>query len=279
MRAYRSYENYSERSQCYDDTRVPLGIGLLLKLLEAGGLVLERCRMLDAGCGTGSYLLALEDRVGDRVGLEFDAGMLGRAQRKLASARRVSLHQGSVLAMPFEDSSFDVVVFNQVIHHLDDPGSLDWPGLSQALRESRRVLRPGGAIVINTCSQRQIRDGFWYAPLIPDAIDRLASRYVPVETLLHMLAELGLRVGEPQVPLDEVFFGARYWDPDGPFQQSWRNGDSVWSLTSEEELAAALAELRERYAVGDPQAHVQLHDQARTLVGQATFVSGWYDGD
>jgi ubiquinone/menaquinone biosynthesis C-methylase UbiE len=269
---YRGYENYSSTSSTYDEMRTPVGVGLILRALDGAGIARERARLLDAGCGTGSYLVALRNQIHELDGLELNPGMLGRAREKLSQADNVSLHEGTVLAMPFADASFDAVVFNQVIHHLDDGCGPAWPNLAVALSESHRVLRPGGLLVINTCSQEQVRHGFWYNALIPDAIEKLARRYVPLEMLCALLTERGFDVRGMDVPLDELFGGERYLDPAGPFDHGWRNGDSVWALVSPAELEAALARLGELHDAGEALAFVRQQDQPRRTLGQAVFV-------
>ncbi|MFQ5617103.1 MAG: class I SAM-dependent methyltransferase [Anaerolineales bacterium] len=277
---YQSYENYSETSSTYDDTRIPVGLRIILRVLWESETPPERTRLLDAGCGTGSYLASLRDRLGILEGLEFDPGMLERARQKLSAVDNVVLHRGSVLAMPFPDGQFDAVMFNQVIHHLDDErgGSANqWPNLRQALTESRRVLRDGGVILINTCTQQQITDGFWYAPLIPDAVAKLARRYIPVDVLHSLLAELQFDVGKPEVPLNETFDGNRAIDLAGPFDKAWRNGDSVWALATDTELQEALARLQAMREANEAEAFVSQRDALRQRVGQCVFIQAWRD--
>jgi SAM-dependent methyltransferase len=177
--------------------------------------------------------------------------------------------------MPFEEASFELVMFHQVLHHLDAGGGLldaDWTNLSQALLETHRVLRPGGVLLINTCSQEQVLRGAWYNALIPQAVARMARRYAPLEALVLILRELGFEVRALTVPQGEVFFGGRYLDPAGPFEKSWRSGDSVWSLASEAELEAALARLRALHEAGRAEAFVDEQDRVRRRIGQATFL-------
>lgn len=99
-----------------------------------------RGRVLDAGCGTGGFLNVLRARRGDLhcVGLEWAASAASRA----ASKSRAAVACGSVNSMPFAPATFDAVVLADVLCH----GAVDPP---TALAEVRRVLRPGGRIVIN----------------------------------------------------------------------------------------------------------------------------------
>ena len=277
-----TYENYSETSATYDQVRVPIGVDAIVDGLRAGGLEPLRVRLLDAGCGTGSYLLALSQQLGHLAGLDVSTGMLERARSKLAQAANVDLHHGSVVAMPFADGSFDAVLFNQVLHHIDtpeetpgvSPGSRHWPNLTRALAESHRVLSPGGALIINTCSQQQLPECSWYNALIPDAAARLTRRYVPIDTLVALLDQLGFDVRAPHV-IREPFSADRYFDASGPFDKSWRNGDSIWALVTERELDAALATLRAQHDAGTADAFVRDHDRSRQSLGHALILHAW----
>jgi ubiquinone/menaquinone biosynthesis C-methylase UbiE len=102
--------------------------------------LLQGERLLDIGCGTGA-LLELLARRGDGVelaGLDPSAEMLAVARPKLPG--EVRLVQGAAEQLPFADATFDVAVSNSAFHYFERPG--------EALREMRRVLRPGGHVVI-----------------------------------------------------------------------------------------------------------------------------------
>jgi demethylmenaquinone methyltransferase / 2-methoxy-6-polyprenyl-1,4-benzoquinol methylase len=94
-------------------------------------------RVLDACCGTGDLALAARSRGADVVGLDFSEAMLERARAKSSDIEWV---RGDVLALPFDDASFDVVTVGFGIRNVDD--------LEAGLRELRRVLRPGGRLGI-----------------------------------------------------------------------------------------------------------------------------------
>ncbi len=94
-------------------------------------------RVLDACCGTGDLALAARAHGADVVGLDFSERMLERARAKSAGIEWV---RGDLLALPFEDASFDAVTVGFGIRNVDD--------LEAGLRELRRVLRAGGRIGI-----------------------------------------------------------------------------------------------------------------------------------
>jgi SAM-dependent methyltransferase len=91
--------------------------------------------ILDAGCGSGRNMVELA-RLGNVTGLELADASVERARQ-----RRVGeVVQGSLDAIPFEDHEFDLAVCFDVIEHLDDDVG--------ALRELRRVVRPGGTLLV-----------------------------------------------------------------------------------------------------------------------------------
>ncbi len=95
-----------------------------------------QARVLDAGCGTGGMLSALS---------AFDAHGIDASSRAIQHCRARGLNQvnlSSVHALPFADASFDVVLSLDVLYHADVDEA-------DALTEMRRVLKPGGLLVMN----------------------------------------------------------------------------------------------------------------------------------
>jgi len=94
-------------------------------------------RVLDACCGTGDLAIVARARGADVVGLDFSERMLERARKK---EPQIEWLEGDVLALPFDDGSFDAVTVGFGVRNVVD--------LEAGLRELRRVLRPGGRLGI-----------------------------------------------------------------------------------------------------------------------------------
>jgi len=95
----------------------------------------RRPRILDVGCGTGANLLMLS-KFGDAEGVDVSEDALAFCrERGLANVKL-----GAAEALPYDDGTFDLVTALDVVEHLDD----DLAGL----REMRRVLRPGGRVLL-----------------------------------------------------------------------------------------------------------------------------------
>lgn len=99
--------------------------------------------LLDAGCGTGGMLAAVAARfpAARLHGLDYAETACALARRKAPAEVR----QGSVHAMPYADAAFDAVVSLDVL----DADDVDPP---RAVAEFRRVLRPGGLLVLNVAA-------------------------------------------------------------------------------------------------------------------------------
>ncbi|MBE1161893.1 class I SAM-dependent methyltransferase [Dyella acidiphila] len=104
---------------------------------------LHGCNVLDAGCGSGRYMLHAAQREAARViGIDLAPAMLRRAEAELAAHRfdtAIALAQGSVTALPVADAWADITLCGLVLGHLEQ--------LHEALRELHRVTRPGGRVL------------------------------------------------------------------------------------------------------------------------------------
>jgi SAM-dependent methyltransferase len=114
---------------------------------ELAGLGLPAgARILDAGCGSGRNMVELA-RLGTATGVE-----LSETSVELARERGVGeVIAGSVLEMPFAEDSFDLAVSLDVIEHLQDDLA--------ALREFRRVIAPGGALLVTVPAYQWLWSG------------------------------------------------------------------------------------------------------------------------
>jgi demethylmenaquinone methyltransferase / 2-methoxy-6-polyprenyl-1,4-benzoquinol methylase len=117
--------------------------------------------VLDACCGTGDLAVAAHKAGATGVvGLDFSERMLERARRK---APELEWMQGDVLALPFEDAHFESAVVGFGVRNVED--------LEAALRELRRVLRPGGRLgILEITTPRGLLAPFyklWFDRIVP----------------------------------------------------------------------------------------------------------------
>jgi arsenite methyltransferase len=100
-------------------------------------------RVLDVGCGPGFYLPDLADAVGADgavAGVDPARAMLALAERRCAERPNVELREGGATSLPLEDATFDAALSVQVLEYVED--------VAAAVAELRRVLRPGGRVVL-----------------------------------------------------------------------------------------------------------------------------------
>ena len=100
--------------------------------------------LLDCGCGPGSITVGLAKAVdpGRVIGVDISADTLKLAEERAASARisNIQFEIGDICRLNFPDNSFDAVFSHNAIEHIPEP--------DKALKEMRRVLKPGGVIGI-----------------------------------------------------------------------------------------------------------------------------------
>ena len=172
------------------------GLDVRWRRLAAESVVQRGDRVLDAACGTGDLAVAdLKAGAGRVTGLDFSEKMLERARRKAP----LEWVQGDMLALPFADETFDAATVGFGVRNVED--------LALALRELRRVLRPGGRIAILEITQpRGVLRPFyslWFdrvVPLLGKALPGGAAytylpasvkRFPTAERLAELLREAG----------------------------------------------------------------------------------------
>jgi SAM-dependent methyltransferase len=113
-------------------------------------------RVLDVGCGTGQLAARIRRELTGAhvVGCDFSAGMLRHARARDA---RIPWVGGDAGRLPFHDGAFDAVVSTEAFHWFPDPVG--------ALREMRRVLRPGGRLLLGVVNPRFAFTG-WMAGVV-----------------------------------------------------------------------------------------------------------------
>jgi demethylmenaquinone methyltransferase/2-methoxy-6-polyprenyl-1,4-benzoquinol methylase len=174
------------------------GLDMRWRRIAAASVVRPGDRVLDAACGTGDLALAdLRAGAARVTGLDFSAAMLARARGKSAAIEWV---EGDLLALPFEDATFDAATVGFGVRNLAAE-------LDGGLRELHRVLRPGGrlAILEITTPRGPLRPFFnlWFDRVVPvlgralpggDAYTYLPAsvrRFPPAEELAALLCEVG----------------------------------------------------------------------------------------
>ncbi len=104
------------------------------------GLIPAHWIVADLGCGTGNAAELLAPVVKKVVAIDQSEAMLVAAKQRLASFKNVEFVRGDLEKIPLANASVDVAAMMLVLHHIEEPAA--------ALHEAKRILRPGGALVL-----------------------------------------------------------------------------------------------------------------------------------
>jgi SAM-dependent methyltransferase len=142
---YRTDANLAARQSIYAYQHPPLDLPARVIDLAApapGEVV------ADVGCGNGAYLAELARRgsAWRVIGADLSAGMLAAARPR----SRAALMVADAAALPLGDGCADLTLANHVLHHMPDPAA--------AVRELRRVTRPGGRVIAVLNGQDHLRE-------------------------------------------------------------------------------------------------------------------------
>lgn len=129
----------------YGRSKIDVLVDELFEAVPEGG------KVLDVGCGTGEHLRRALDHELQAFGVEPAPSMLEVARRNVSGA---DIQQGVATALPFNDGAFDLVIMVEVLRYLDRVDT------EKALAEARRVLKPGGRLLV-TLVNRWALDGFY----------------------------------------------------------------------------------------------------------------------
>ena len=224
-----------------------------------GQLLLRHLRLapnltaLDVGCGTGFPLLELADRLGPTCtvhGIDSWGHAVERAQRKarVRGVANVQVMCGDAAEMPYEDSSFDLIVSNLGVNNFDEP--------TLVMAECRRVCRPGGRVALTTNLAGHMTEFYRvYEEVLADTghahrLDRLRSHQAHRSTL-EELHELLFGAGFEVTDSHTDTFALRYADGSAflraylsrvGFLDGWRSvlGGTEREISVFEELEARL---------------------------------------
>ncbi|MFS2280525.1 class I SAM-dependent methyltransferase [Microbacterium sp. OR21] len=215
--------------------------------------------LLDVGAGPGTITLDFAERVRRVTATEIsdDALGLSRALATERGATNVDFSVEDVHALSFADDTFDVVHAHQVLQHVGDP--------VQALREMRRVTRPGGLVAARDADYA----GFIWFPLLPE-----------LEEWLRLYREAARRNGgEPDAGrrllawaraagFTDVTATASTWCYATPEERAWWGG--MWA---DRILQSALSTQLERDGLADRAQLRQISDAWRAWASDG---DGWY---
>jgi ArsR family transcriptional regulator len=138
-RRERSREFFASAAPAWDALRAEL-FGREAVLLPLSGLLDPSWTVADLGAGTGALAERLAPFVARVIAVDGSPEMLDALRERVGGAPAVDARPGELEALPIEDGSVDVAFMLLVLHFVVEPRA--------ALAEARRVLRPGGRLVV-----------------------------------------------------------------------------------------------------------------------------------
>jgi SAM-dependent methyltransferase len=140
--------------------------------------------ILDVGCGGGKTLsrLAQQAPLGKVFGIDYSSDMVAysrKVNKKLIAENRVEIREGSVDKTGFPDNFFDLVTAIETYYF--------WPSLSDAFQEIKRVLKPGGRLLM---VNEMVKDGV-YEGKNAEIIEKTQVHIVPLEEIRNILQSAG----------------------------------------------------------------------------------------
>jgi len=153
----------------------------VLRSLVVDGEVDGDSKVLEVGCGTGNYILALERQVGPVCwGVDPSEGMLAQARARSGGVRFLP---GRAECLDFPPGFFDLVFSVDVIHHLEDRRAF--------FGEAHRVLKAGGRLCTATDSESVIRHRQPLAVYFPETVLVELERYPRIAQLRDLMEGVG----------------------------------------------------------------------------------------
>ncbi|MFZ1887117.1 MAG: class I SAM-dependent methyltransferase [Candidatus Binataceae bacterium] len=189
--------------------------------------------IVDIGCGTGRYSVALANYFDARVfALDPSEKMLAEARKKVSP--RVRYEQASGEALPLSDASMDLAFMSMVFHHFAHP--------DRVAQECRRVLRPNGAICLRAGTVERC-EAYAYVPFFPGTRAILNKALTSQARIESVLVAAGFRlVGHEIVPSQ----AAESWNAYA--EKLTHRADSILIQLSDPEFEDGLAAVRKHAA-------------------------------
>jgi SAM-dependent methyltransferase len=158
------YLDYDQLAAAYARNR-QVHPGVLSALLARGSSPLQH--VLEVGCGTGNYLVALHQTTGwPGMGVDPSMQMLAVARARVPA---IPFRQGKAEQLPVPDAEFDLIFSVDVIHHVRDR--------SAYFAEAFRALHPGGTLCTVTDSEAMIRRRRPLSSHFPETVIVELARY------------------------------------------------------------------------------------------------------
>jgi len=141
-------DRYRRFAKIYDSFFESMNSGFVVRAMEIHPPTHDM-RVLDVGCGTGSWLVSYQEANCQVCGIDSSRSMAGVARQKVAGSGGVVV--GDAVAIPFVDGSFDLVIASLLLHELEPEDR------SAVVEEMKRVLKPDGRMLLADFASGRVR--------------------------------------------------------------------------------------------------------------------------
>jgi ubiquinone/menaquinone biosynthesis C-methylase UbiE len=213
-------------------------------------------QVLEVGCGTGHWLGLLSPLGYSVFGLDRSAGMLHRAR----AAGALNLARGDAGALPFPAASFDLVFCVNALHHFTEA--------AQFISESRRLIRPGGALAVIGMDPHKGQDRWYLYDYFPGTQETDLQRYPSMGEIGNWMTEAGFDLVRWRAV--ERLHEGRHGKEILEDPMLHKNATSQLTLLSDEQYAAGIAKIQAAIAqaeAGGEQAVFEVDISLHMVVG------------
>jgi len=229
----------------------------------ASALADAKC-ILDIGCGTGNYTLALADERRKLFGADPSEKMLELAKNRDLT---ISWHKATAENLPFDNGFFDGVFGTLTLHH--------WNNLPLAFSELNRVLQRCGKAFFFTATPDQMR-GYWLNHYFPRMMEKSIKQMPSFDLIQRSVVNAGFKMGLPEAyfvadDLEDHFLYVGKNRPELYFDEATRAGISSFAaLENSEEVAIGLKRLKKDLQNGN---FAEVQREYENIIGDYLFIT------
>ena len=145
----------------------------------------------------------------------------------------------------------------------ENPDGENYPAISKAIKETYRILKPGGVLTITTITPEQF-DAHWCNNLIPQNKERWHRKLPSLDQMKDMLSGAGFALKSAHSTL------AASYHPDhdyleGPMHESWRSNISFWNSCTKSEIEEMVRNVGKMKQDGTLQEYFKAHEKIETF--------------
>jgi SAM-dependent methyltransferase len=230
--------NYDEIAGTFD-ARYTAGLydGVLAALVDLVAAKRPTCA-LEVGCGTGHWLSALRESVEYLCGIDYSPEMLRHASAK---CRGAGLLRATANTLPLRNASVDLVFCVNAVHHFER--------FEEFIAEAKRLLRPGGTLVVIGMDPHHGRDQWCVYDYFPETLAADLARYPSSGQITDAMLRAGFSSVECRVAcrFRQIRWGrAVLADPE-----LQRNGCSQLALLSDAQYDAGISRIESALRRGE----------------------------